>query len=89
MAVVGKISTSRPGDVVEGLTVTPARANVLCVPNEVRQRTTRRAAIYDFGASRQHARAGLMLITNGIGGGQPRRGDEEHEACCSWLVVVA
>ena len=71
-----------PGDLVEGLTVTPLGERFFGVPTDVPGNTNTANAleVYDFGAFPGNTpELGLMLVTNGDRGARyPRRRDEGH-----------
>ncbi len=73
-----------PGDLVEGLTVTPLGERFYGEPSDVAGKTSNPAGlnVYDFGPFPGNtAELGLMLYTNGDrGAGQPRRRDQVTEA---------
>jgi hypothetical protein len=66
-----------PGDLVEGLTITPLGERFYGVPSDVPGQTSNPAglAVYDFGAFPGNSpELGLMLITNGDRGAGNRGG---------------
>jgi hypothetical protein len=64
-----------PGDLVEGLTVTPLGERWLGVPEDVAGGSTGNLDVYDFGAFPGNSpELGLMLITNGDRGAGNRGG---------------
>jgi hypothetical protein len=64
-----------PGDLVEGLTVTPLGERWLGVPEDVAGGSAGNLDVYDFGALPGNSpELGLMLITNGDRGAGNRGG---------------
>jgi len=78
-----------PGDVVEGLTVTPLGERFYGVPNDVAGKADDPAglAIYDFGAFPGNTpERGLMLITNGDRGAGKRGGATKNTEALLFLA---